>query len=235
MLDIQNLSVSYGAVTALRDVSLHVEQGEVVTLIGANGAGKTTLVKAISGLLPKTAGVISFKGKEIQQEPAYCITRMGLIHVPEGRKLVPTMTVEENLRCGAYCRNDRPEIERDLGRILERFPRLKERYKQEAATMSGGERQMLAIGRALMARPELLILDEPSLGLAPIIVDQVFDIIQELRSEGKTILLIEQSAVEALGCSNRAYVMRVGEIAMEGTATELLDDENLRRAYLGMD
>lgn len=235
MLEVQNLIVRYGAVTALRGVSIRVSRGEVVTLIGANGAGKTTLVKAVSGLLPKASGTITFRDKEIHREAAHQITRMGLIHVPEGRKLVPNMTVEENLRCGAYCRNDHADIENDLEKILVRFPRLKERYGQEAATMSGGERQMLAIGRALMARPELLILDEPSLGLAPLMVDEVFNIIRELKGEGKTILLIEQSAMEALACSDRGYVMRVGEVVMEGRASDLLDDKDLRRAYLGME
>lgn len=234
MLEVQNLTVRYGAVTALRGVSVHVARGEVVTLIGANGAGKTTLVKAVSGLLPKASGQVSFRGQDIERQAAHHITRLGLVHVPEGRKLVPNMTVEENLRCGAYCRDDKVEIETDLEKILVRFPRLKERYRQHAATMSGGERQMLAIGRALMARPELLILDEPSLGLAPLMVDEVFNIIRELKQEGKTILLIEQSAMEALACSDRGYVMRVGEVAMEGNARDLLDNKDLRHAYLGM-
>jgi branched-chain amino acid transport system ATP-binding protein len=234
MLDVQGLTVRYGAVTAIRGVSVHVDQGEVVTLIGANGAGKTTLVKAVSGLLPKAAGSVSFRGRAIHDEAAHRITRMGLIHVPEGRKLVPNMTVEENLRCGAYCRDDRNGIEADLQAILQRFPRLKERLRQQAATMSGGERQMLAIGRALMARPELLILDEPSLGLAPLMVEEVFRIVSELKAEGKTILLIEQSAMEALACSDRGYVMRVGEVVMEGPAADLLQDQDLRRAYLGL-
>lgn len=234
MLEVQDLTVRYGAVTAIRGVSISVHKGEVVTLIGANGAGKTTLVKAISGLVPKAEGTVTFRDKAISREAAHRIAGMGLVHVPEGRKLVPNMTVEENLRCGAYCRDDREGIEADLQKIVERFPRLKERYSQHAATMSGGERQMLAIGRALMARPELLILDEPSLGLAPLMVDQVFEIVREFKAEGKTILLIEQSAMEALACSDRGYVMRVGEIAMEGRASDLLADKDLRQAYLGM-
>ncbi len=234
MLDVENLTVKYSAVTAIRNVNLRISRGEVVTLIGANGAGKTSLVKAISGLLPKTAGSISFREIDITDHPAHLITRMGLIHVPEGRKLVPNMTVEENLRCGAYCRTDKAEIEEDLERIVTRFPRLKERFSQHAATMSGGERQMLAIGRALMARPDLLILDEPSLGLAPLMVEEVFDVVRELKSEGKTILLIEQSAMEALSCSDRGYVMRVGEVVMQGRASDLLEDQELRRAYLGV-
>lgn len=234
MLEVEQLTVKYGAVTAIRDVSIHVKKREVVTLIGANGAGKTTLVKAISGLQPKATGQVTFRGRQIHREAAHRITRMGIIHVPEGRKLVPSMTVEENLRCGAYCRNDHSAIEEDLQKILVRFPRLQERFDQHAATMSGGERQMLAIGRALMARPELLILDEPSLGLAPLMVEEIFDIIRELKGEGKTILLIEQSAMEALACSDRGYVMRVGEVVMEGRASDLLNDEGLRKAYLGM-
>jgi branched-chain amino acid transport system ATP-binding protein len=234
MLDIQNLTVKYSAVTAIRNVSLKINYGEVVTLIGANGAGKTTLVKAISGLLNKTSGSISFKGIDITRLPAHLITRLGLIQVPEGRKLVPNMTVEENLRCGAYCRTDKLEIEKDIEGITSRFPRLKERFSQLAGTMSGGERQMLAIGRALMARPELLVLDEPSLGLAPLMVEEVFNLVNELKSEGKTILLIEQSAIEALSCSDRGYVIRVGEVVMQGKSSDLIENQDLRRSYLGV-
>lgn len=234
MLEVRDLSVRYGAISALRGVSISVHQGEVVTLIGANGAGKTTLVKAISGLLPKAGGQVLFRDEDISRLPAHQVTRRGLIHVPEGRKLVPSMTVEENLRCGAFCRSDKAGIAADLDRIVTRFPRLKERWGQYAATMSGGERQMLAIGRALMARPTLLVLDEPSLGLAPIMVDEVFEIIGELKAEGKTILLIEQSAVEALACSDRAYVLRVGETVMQGASKDLINDQALREAYLGV-
>lgn len=234
MLEVRNLTVSYGAITALRDVSIDVRQGEVVTLIGANGAGKTTLVKSISGLLPKTKGSVAFRGKDITNTAAHEITRHGVVHVPEGRKLVPSMTVEENLRCGAYCRDDADEIEVNLARIMQRFPRLGERRKQLAVTMSGGERQMLAIGRALMAKPDLLILDEPSLGLAPILIDEVFQIVRDLKAEGRTILLIEQNALEALGCSDRGYVLRVGEIIMSGNSSELAEDDKLRTAYLGI-
>jgi branched-chain amino acid transport system ATP-binding protein len=234
MLEVHNLTVRYGAISAVRDVSLLVHEGEVVTLIGANGAGKTSIVKALSGLLPKAGGEAIFRGTNITSLPAYEVTRLGLIHVPEGRKLVPTMTVEENLRCGAFRRSDKKEILADLDRVMTRFPRLRERRQQVAGTMSGGERQMLAIGRALMARPELLILDEPSLGLAPLFVDEVFAIIRELKAEGKTILLIEQNALEALAASDRAYVLRVGEIAMQGKSSELAHDEGLRHAYLGV-
>jgi branched-chain amino acid transport system ATP-binding protein len=234
MLEVRNLTIGYGAITAVRDVSLEVKEGEVVTLIGANGAGKTTLVKSISGLLAKVSGSIVFRGRDITNAPAHEIARSGIVHVPEGRRLVPSMTVEENLRCGAYCRTDGDRIEADLVKVMNRFPRLGERRRQSAVTMSGGERQMLAIGRALMADPALLILDEPSLGLAPILVDEVFEIIRELKAEGKTILLIEQNALEALNCSDRGYVLRVGEVVMRGNSAELAQDERLRTAYLGI-
>ena len=234
MLEVAALNVRYGAITAVRDVSLRVEQGEVVTLIGANGAGKTSIVKAISGLVERTAHTLRFKGADIAAMPAHEIARMGLIHVPEGRKLVPNMTVEENLMCGAFCRTDRKQVAQDLERTMDRFPRLRERRRQVAVTMSGGERQMLAIGRALMARAEFLILDEPSLGLAPLLVEDVFRIIGELSREGKTILLIEQNALEALENSNRAYVLRAGEIVMEGPSDDLAADPSLRKAFLGV-
>jgi branched-chain amino acid transport system ATP-binding protein len=234
MLDVQNLVVSYGAISAVRNVSLTVNAGEVVTLIGANGAGKTSIVKALSGLVPKASGRARLGDKDITSLPAHEITRLGLVHVPEGRKLVPTMSVEENLMCGAYCRSDKREIAADLDRVMTRFPRLRERRRQVAGTMSGGERQMLAIGRGLMARPELLILDEPSLGLAPLLVEEVFDIIAGLKREGKTILLIEQNALEALNSSDRAYVLRVGEVVMSGRSSDLAEDPELRRAYLGV-
>lgn len=234
MLDVTNLTVSYGAISAVRNVSLTVEAGEVVTLIGANGAGKTSIVKALSGLVPKASGAAKFRDTDISSLPAHEITRLGLIHVPEGRKLVPSMTVEENLICGAYCRTDKQAIADDLDSVMTRFPRLRERCRQLAGTMSGGERQMLAIGRGLMAKPELLILDEPSLGLAPLLVEEVFNIIAGLKQEGKTILLIEQNALEALNSSDRAYVLRVGEVVMSGRSDELAEDPELRRAYLGV-
>lgn len=234
MLDVENLTVSYGAISAVRNVSITVKAGEVVTLIGANGAGKTSIVKALSGIVPKASGTTKFRDADISKLPAHEITRRGLIHVPEGRKLVPSMTVEENLMCGAYCRSDKKEIAADLNAVMTRFPRLRERRRQIAGTMSGGERQMLAIGRGLMARPELLILDEPSLGLAPLLVDEVFDIIAGLKREGKTILLIEQNALEALNSSDRAYVLRVGEVVMSGHSSDLAEDPELRRAYLGV-
>ncbi len=234
MLDVQDLTVSYGAIRAVRNVSLTVKAGEVVTLIGANGAGKTSIVKALSGIVPKASGRARFGDTDISSLPAHEITRLGLVHVPEGRKLVPTMSVEENLMCGAYCRSDKAEIAADLDRVMTRFPRLRERRRQVAGTMSGGERQMLAIGRGLMARPELLILDEPSLGLAPLLVEEVFNIIAGLKREGKTILLIEQNALEALNSSDRAYVLRVGEVVMSGRSSDLAENPELRRAYLGV-
>ncbi|MDP3692424.1 ABC transporter ATP-binding protein [Bradyrhizobium sp.] len=234
MLDVENLTVSYGAISAVRNVSITVRAGEVVTLIGANGAGKTSIVKALSGIVPKASGTTKFRDADISTLPAHEITRRGLIHVPEGRKLVPSMTVEENLLCGAYCRSDKQEIAADLDAVMMRFPRLRERRRQIAGTMSGGERQMLAIGRGLMARPELLILDEPSLGLAPLLVEEVFNIIAGLKREGKTILLIEQNALEALYSSDRAYVLRVGEVVMSGLSSQLAEDPELRRAYLGV-
>ena len=233
-LEISNLTVRYGAINAVRNVSIKVGAGEVVTLIGANGAGKTSIVKAISGLEPKAGGTARFNDIDITNMPAHEITRHGLIHVPEGRKLVPSMTVEENLLCGAFCRTDRDAVADDMQRTMDRFPRLRERSKQVAATLSGGERQMLAIGRALMARPDFLILDEPSLGLAPLLVEDVFRIIGELSGEGKTILLIEQNAIEALNNSHRGYVLRAGEIVMEGRSADLVADPGLRKAFLGV-
>ena len=233
-LEITKLTVRYGAINAVRNVSIKVGDGEVVTLIGANGAGKTSIVKAISGLEPKAGGTAKFNDIDITNLPAHEITRRGLIHVPEGRKLVPNMTVEENLLCGAFCRTDRDAVADDMERTMDRFPRLRERRKQVAATMSGGERQMLAIGRALMARPDFLILDEPSLGLAPLLVSDVFRIIGELSREGKTILLIEQNAMEALNNSHRGYVLRAGEIVMEGRSADLAADPGLRKAFLGV-
>jgi branched-chain amino acid transport system ATP-binding protein len=234
MLELEQVSVSYGSISAVRNVSLHIDDGEVVTLIGANGAGKTTLLKAISRLLGLVTGRIRLAGEDITQTDAHLVARRGIAHVPEGRRLVPNMTVEDNLRCGAFVRSDAEAIEADLERVMDRFPRLRERAAQLAATLSGGERQMVAIGRALMARPKLLMLDEPSLGLAPALVAEVFRIIGELRAEGRTILLIEQNATEALACSDRAYVLRVGEVVAEGSSEEVLRSSALREAYFGM-
>jgi len=234
MLDIRNLAVAYGSIMALKNVSLSVNKGEIVTLIGANGAGKTTLVKTIAGLLKPKSGEIRFRDENIAGNEAHLISRGGITLVPEGRRLVPTMTVEENLRCGAFHRVDQDGIEADLDAVMTRFPVLRERRRQETLTLSGGESQMVALGRGLMARPELLMLDEPSLGLAPKLVEAMFDIVRALKQEGRTILLIEQRAVEALACADRAYVLRVGEVVMEGPSRQLLQDPALREAYLGM-
>jgi branched-chain amino acid transport system ATP-binding protein len=234
MLDVRNLAVAYGSIMALKNVSLTVRKGEIVTLIGANGAGKTTLVKTIAGILKPKGGEIVFRGDSIAGTEAHLIARRGITLVPEGRKLVPTMTVEENLRCGAFHRRDMAGIEADLKAVMMRFPHLGERRHQLAVTLSGGESQMVALGRGLMSRPELLMLDEPSLGLAPKLVGEMFSIINELKKEGRTILLIEQRAAEALACSDRAYVIRVGEVVMEGPSQKLLQDPTLREAYLGM-
>lgn len=234
MLDVENLTVSYGAISAVRNVSLTVKIGEVATLIGANGAGKTSIVKALSGLIPKTSGKIRFCGSDISALPAHEITRRGLIHVPEGRQLVPSMSVEENLMCGAYCRSDRSAIAADLDAVMTRFPRLRERRRQLAGTMSGGERQMLAIGRGLMAKPELLILDEPSLGLSPLLVEEMFELIGRLRREGLSILLVEQNVAQALELADRVYVIENGALRFDGLPAQLMGSDELRQAYLGL-
>ena len=234
MLEIRDLAVAYGSILALKNVSLTVNKGEIVTLIGANGAGKTTLVKTIAGLLTPKSGDIRFHDQAIAGTEAHLIARGGITLVPEGRKLVPTMTVEENLRCGAFHRDDVDGIEADLDSVMTRFPVLRERRQQVTMTLSGGESQMVALGRGLMARPKLLILDEPSLGLAPKLVEAMFDIVRMFKQEGRTVLLIEQRATEALACSDRAYVLRVGEVVMEGPSRKLLQDPTLREAYLGM-
>lgn len=234
MLEIRDLSVSYGGIAALKNISLTVRKGEIVTLIGANGAGKSTLVKAIAGLLPPRGGQILFRGDNLAGREPHLIARGGITLVPEGRRLVPSMSVEENLRCGAFHRRDTASIEADLASVMERFPVLRERRHQLAVTLSGGEAQMVALGRGLMAKPDLLMLDEPSLGLAPKLVDEMFRIVQSLKREGRTILLIEQRAAEALACADRAYVLRVGEVVMEGPSQRLLHDPSLREAYLGV-
>lgn len=234
MLEIHDLAVAYGSISALKRVSLEVRKGEIVTLIGANGAGKTTLVKSIAGLLPARSGRILFRGENLVGREPHLIARNGITLVPEGRRLVPSMSVEENLRCGAFHRKDPAAIEGDLESVMDRFPVLRERRRQLAVTLSGGEAQMVALGRGLMARPDLLMLDEPSLGLAPKLVDEMFSIIQDLKRDGRTILLIEQRAAEALACSDRAYVLRVGEVVMEGPSQQLLHNPSLREAYLGV-
>lgn len=233
LLSVDNLVVSYGAIRALRGISFHVDEGEVVTLIGGNGAGKSTTLRTISGLLAPDQGEIEFQGRSIKGRPPHRIVQSGIVHVPEGRGIFANLTVEENLRMGAYARRDSAAVHADHERALELLPRLRERLGQQAGTLSGGEQQMLAIGRALLARPKLLMLDEPSLGLAPQVVQTVFQVIHEIAREGTTILLIEQNASMALQIANRAYVMEVGEIEMQGPAAELAASDEVRKAYLG--
>jgi branched-chain amino acid transport system ATP-binding protein len=233
LLSVENLWVSYGAIQALRGISFYVDEGEVVTLIGGNGAGKSTTLRTISGLLRSEQGDITFDGVSIRSWPPYRIVAKGIVQVPEGRGIFANLTVEENLKMGAYARHDHAAIRADHERALHLLPRLRERLRQEAGTLSGGEQQMLAIGRALLARPRLLMLDEPSLGLAPQVVQTVFQVIGEIARDGTTILLIEQNASMALRVANRAYVMEVGEIQMHGPAAELAASDDVRRAYLG--
>lgn len=233
MLKVDHLSVHYDVIQAVKDVSFEVNEGEVVTLIGANGAGKTSILRTISGLVRPSAGEISFLGKEIQKEPARKIVASGLSQVPEGRHVFPGMTVLENLELGAFLRRDREENQKNLKKIFDRFPRLEERKSQDAATLSGGEQQMLAMGRALMSQPKLLLLDEPSMGLAPIFIQEIFDIIQDIQKQGTTVLLIEQNANKALAIANRGYVLETGKIVLSGTGEELLASEEVRKAYLG--
>ena len=233
LLEIENLSVSYGAIEAIRGCSLRVEQGEIVTLIGGNGAGKSTTLRTISGLLTPKGGSIRFAGQAIQGRPPHVITQSGLIHVPEGRGIFANLSVDENLMLGAYSRRDHSQIRDDRTMALDLFPRVRERLNQSAGTLSGGEQQMLAIARALLARPKLLMLDEPSLGLAPQIVKTIFQVIRQINRSGATILLVEQNAAMALQVAHRAYVIEVGSIEMEGPAAELAASDDVRKAYLG--
>lgn len=233
MLYVENLQVYYGAIHALKGVSFHLDKGEVVALIGANGAGKSTVLKTISGLLRPREGSVTFEGQVLEEVPPQDIVRKGVIHVPEGRKIFPRMTVTENLEMGAYIHADRAAINRDMESVFERFPRLKERRNQLGGTLSGGEQQMLAIGRGLMAHPSLLLLDEPSMGLSPLLVEQIFDIIQDINEQGTSILLVEQNAQMALAIADRAYVLETGKIVMQGTGDDLLQDSSVIEAYLG--
>jgi len=233
MLEVNNLEVRYGAIRALRDVSLHVYAGEVVTLIGANGAGKSTLLRTISGLVRPSNGSIRFEGRDITRTPPDRIVQMGIGHAPEGRGVFANLTVRENLLLGAYTRRDADGIRRDMDRVTSLFPRLAERMNQLAGTLSGGEQQMLAIGRALMGRPRLLMLDEPSLGLAPLLVQEIFRTLKEINEAGTTILLVEQNAHMALHIANRGYVLQTGEVVLQDTAQALLQNELVREAYLG--
>ena len=232
ILKVDNINVYYGAIHAIKDISFHVNEGEIVTLIGANGAGKSTTLQTISGLLHSRTGSVEFCGENISHVPAHKIVERGLAHVPEGRRIFLQMTVQENLEMGAYTR-PKNEIPDSLDDIFNRFPRLKERRKQIAGTLSGGEQQMLAMGRALMSHPKLLMLDEPSMGLAPILVEQIFDIIKELHKDGTTILLVEQNARAALHIADRGYVLETGKIVTSGTGKELLDSPAIKKAYLG--
>jgi len=233
MLKVENIQVYYGAIHAIKGVSFEVEEGKIVTLIGANGAGKTTIMHTLSGLIKPQTGTISFGETDITNIRAHKIVEMGMAHVPEGRRVFAKMTVKENLEMGAYSRNNKVELEEDFDSMYTRFPRLKERRKQLAGTMSGGEQQMLAIARALMSRPKLLLLDEPSMGLAPILVDEVFNIIKDINKSGTTILLVEQNAHKALNIADKAYVLETGNIVLAGDAKEMLNHEAVKKAYLG--
>lgn len=233
MLEIDNINVYYGAIHAIKGISLKVEQGEIVTLIGANGAGKSTTLRTISGLLKPKEGTIKFEGEDIAGKPAQTIVRAGISQVPEGRRVFSNMTVLENLELGAYIREDKEGIEQDMKMVFERFPRLQERIEQVAGTLSGGEQQMLAMGRALMSRPRLLLLDEPSMGLAPLLIKEIFSIIQDINKAGTTVLLVEQNANMALSIAHRAYVLETGRITLSGNAQELAASESVRKAYLG--
>lgn len=233
MLEVKNLNVHYGVIHALKDVSMEVKEGEIVSLIGANGAGKTTLLHSISGLLKKTSGDIMFLGHSLNKTSAKNIVKEGITQVPEGRHIFSGMSVYENLIIGAYLRKDKEGIKEDLNNIYQRFPILKQRSNQDASTLSGGEQQMLAMGRALMARPKILLLDEPSMGLAPILVKEIFQIIKDINAEGTTVLLVEQNAKMALSIADRGYVMETGKIVMSGTGAELIESSDIQKAYLG--
>ena len=233
MLEVKNLSVHYGMIQAVRNVDFTVNEGEIVSLIGANGAGKSTILKTLSGLIHPSEGEILYLGENIASTSAKKIVEKGLVQVPEGRHVFPGLTVKENLELGAFLRKDKEEIQKDMEAVFERFPILKERKDQDAQTLSGGEQQMLAMGRALMSRPKLLLLDEPSMGLAPIFIREIFKIIQEIQKTGTTVLIIEQNAKMALSISNRAYVLETGSVVLSGTGQELLESDEIQKAYLG--
>ncbi|MFE8696672.1 ABC transporter ATP-binding protein [Cytobacillus sp. FJAT-53684] len=233
MLNVDQMNVYYGNIHALKGVSLEVNEGEIVTLIGANGAGKSTLLKTLSGLLKPKNGTIQYLGSSIAGKPAQEIVKSGISHVPEGRRVFANMTVEENLELGAFLRKDKKEIQKDIEKVYKTFPRLLERRKQLSGTLSGGEQQMLAMGRAIMAKPKLLLLDEPSMGLAPLMVKTIFQIIEDINRDGTTILLVEQNAHMALSIANRAYVIETGRVIVSGTAAELQASEEIKNAYLG--
>ena len=234
LLEMRKIAVNYGKINAIRDISIAVPEGKIVTIIGGNGAGKTTTLRAMSGMIPISAGEILFEGQRIDHLPAHKVVAHGIAHVPEGRRIFKDMTVEENLRTGAFLRRDKPEVERDLEKVYDRFPRLRERRVQRAQTMTGGEQQMLAIGRALMSKPRLLLMDEPSMGLAPVIVEEIARIIEEINAQGLSVVLVEQNAELALELAHHAYVLETGNTAMEGPAHELRGNEHVRAAYLGL-
>lgn len=233
MLEVKDLKVSYGVIQAIKGVSFEVNKGEIIALIGANGAGKTTILQTISGLIPAKEGSITFNGKDITKTPGFKIVSMGMAQVPEGRRVFSQLSVLQNLKMGAYTRKDKQEIEASLEMVYERFPRLAERKSQLAGTLSGGEQQMLAMGRALMSKPDIVLMDEPSMGLSPILVNEIFDIIKEINKSGTTILLVEQNAKKALSIANRAYVLETGNISLSGDASELINNEDIKKAYLG--
>ncbi len=233
MLEIKDLEVFYGMIQAIKGVSFEVNEGEVIALIGANGAGKTTILHTITGLLDARCGSVIFDGTDITKVPAHRIVSMGMAHVPEGRRVFANLSVYQNLKMGAYTRKDKQEIEDTLNMVYGRFPRLKERQNQMAGTLSGGEQQMLAMGRALMSRPRIILMDEPSMGLSPIFVNEIFDIIKEVSASGTTVLLVEQNAKKALSISDRAYVLETGKIVLDGKADDLLNNDSIKKAYLG--
>ena len=233
MLEVNDLEVYYGMIQAIKGVSFHVDKGEVVALIGANGAGKTTILHTLTGLVAPKSGTIVYEGKNIAKVPGHKIVTMGMAHVPEGRRVFAQMTVLENLKLGAYTRSSKKEINDTLETVYKRFPRLKERKNQLAGTLSGGEQQMLAMGRALMSHPQIILMDEPSMGLSPIFVNEIFDIIKEVSASGTTVLLVEQNAKNALSIADRAYVLETGNIVKEGKASDLLNDDSIKKAYLG--
>ncbi|MDY2700507.1 MAG: ABC transporter ATP-binding protein [Suilimivivens sp.] len=233
MLEIKDIEVYYGMIKAIKGVSFEVNEGEVIALIGANGAGKTTILHTITGLLEAKKGTVYFDGKDITRVPAHKIVSMGMAHVPEGRRVFSNLSVLQNLKMGAYTRKDKNEIEETLKTVYKRFPRLEERQNQLAGTLSGGEQQMLAMGRALMSHPRIILMDEPSMGLSPIFVNEIFDIIKEVSASGTTVLLVEQNAKKALSISDRAYVLETGNIVLEGKAEDLLNNDSIKKAYLG--
>ena len=233
MLEVINLEVNYGVIKAIKGISFEVNEGEVIALIGANGAGKTTILHTVTGLSPSKAGQIIFEGKDITKVPGYKLVGMGSAHVPEGRRVFSQLSVYQNLKMGAYTRSDKNEIEESLQMIYKRFPRLEERKNQLAGTLSGGEQQMLAMGRALMSKPRIMLMDEPSMGLSPIYVNEIFDIIKEVSAGGTTVLLVEQNAKKALSIADRAYVLETGKISLSGDADVLMNDDSVKKAYLG--